>query len=113
MIGESGGVSTLLYQEQISRENQIQRDQGAVREVEEETGVTGLSITKPLQTTYHIFKRNGKHRIKVTYWFEMVTSYDGKFHPQIKEGITKVKWLNKQESIKALNQSYANIRVLI
>lgn len=35
MIGESGGVSTLVYQEQISRENQIQRDQDGAREVEE------------------------------------------------------------------------------
>ena len=88
-------------------------EETAIREVEEETGVARLKISKPLQTTYHIFKRNGRHRIKVTYWFEMTTSYDGKLQPQIKEGITKVKWLNEKESIKALNQSYANIRTLI
>lgn len=35
MIGESGGVTTLVYQEQVSRENQIQRDQGSARETEE------------------------------------------------------------------------------
>ncbi len=35
MIGESGGVTTLVYQEQVSRENQIQRDQGPAREIEE------------------------------------------------------------------------------
>ena len=39
----------------------------ALREVEEETGITGLSITKPLEITYHIFKRNNKNFIKVTY----------------------------------------------
>lgn len=88
-------------------------EETAIREVEEETGVEGLKISKPLQTTYHIFKRNGKHRIKVTYWFEMTTNYSGKLKPQIKEGITKVQWLNKKESRQALEQSYANIRILI
>ncbi|WP_115463249.1 NUDIX hydrolase [Winogradskyella aurantiaca] len=88
-------------------------EETAIREVEEETGVEGLKISKPLQTTYHIFKRNGKHRIKVTYWFEMTTNYSGKLKPQIKEGITKVQWLNKKESRQALEHSYANIRILI
>lgn len=85
----------------------------AIREVEEETGVTGLNITKPLATTYHIFKRNGKHKIKITYWFEMKTAFNGKLHPQEKEGITEVAWLNQNESVKALENSYANIRILI
>jgi 8-oxo-dGTP pyrophosphatase MutT (NUDIX family) len=85
----------------------------AVREVEEETGVTDLKIVKPLPTTYHIFKRNGKHRIKVTYWFEMATSFDGKLYPQEDEGITKVEWLDAESSQKALENSYANIRILV
>lgn len=88
-------------------------DKTAVREVEEETGINGLSITKPLEMTYHIFKRNGKHRIKVTYWFEMHSNYDGPLIPQEKEGITKVAWLKKAEMEEALNNSYANIRALV
>lgn len=86
---------------------------GAIREVEEETGVTGLTITKPLETTYHIFKRNGRYKIKVTYWFEMHTTFDGKLIPEISEGITKVKWLGKKKQTKALENSYANIRELM
>lgn len=85
----------------------------AMREVEEETGVTGLSITKPLDTTYHIFKRNGRYRIKITYWFEMYTEYDGPCMPEESEGITKVAWLNNQEIEDALKNSYANIKSLI
>jgi 8-oxo-dGTP pyrophosphatase MutT (NUDIX family) len=85
----------------------------AIREVEEETGVKGLEITKPLETTYHIFKRNGRYRIKITYWFEMKTSYNGKLVPEEKEGITKVAWLNKKEIPQVLENSYANIRELI
>ncbi len=85
----------------------------AIREVKEETGVKGLEIIKPLETTYHIFKRNGRYRIKITYWFEMKTSYNGKLVPEEKEGITKVAWLNKKEIAQVLENSYANIRELI
>lgn len=88
-------------------------EEGAIREVEEETGVKGLKVTKPLSTTYHIFKRNGKHKIKITYWFEMTTSYDGPLIPEEKEGITKVDWLNESEISKAIENSYANIRLLV
>ncbi|MCK8479988.1 NUDIX hydrolase [Psychroserpens algicola] len=88
-------------------------EETAIREVEEETGVTGLKITKALDTTYHIFKRNGKHKIKVTYWFEMTTDFNGKLYPQEKEGITKVAWLNKAEQAEALENSYANIKILV
>lgn len=85
----------------------------AIREVSEETGVNGLEIIKPLETTYHIFKRNGRHRIKITYWFEMKTSFQGNFYAQEDEGITKVAWLNGEETMEALQNSYANIRGLI
>ncbi len=85
----------------------------AIREVEEETGVKGLKIVKPLETTYHIFKRNGRHRIKITYWFEMRTSYKGKLVPEQTEGITNVEWLNAEKTQNALENSYANIKVLI
>ncbi len=88
-------------------------DQTAIREVEEETGVTGLSITKPLEMTYHIFKRNGRHKIKVTYWFEMKTKFLGELVPQEKEGITKVEWLTKEQIDVAMNNSYANIKLLV
>jgi len=88
-------------------------DQTAIREVEEETGVKGLKISKPLEMTYHIFKRNGRYRIKITYWFEMKTNYTGKLTAQEKEGITKVAWLNREQTQEALKNSYANIKGLI
>ncbi|MDO5968785.1 NUDIX domain-containing protein [Flavivirga aquimarina] len=85
----------------------------AIREVSEETGVGGLEITKPLETTYHIFKRNGRHKIKITYWFEMKTSFNGNLYGQEEEGITKVEWLNMNQAKKALENSYANIKLLV
>ena len=88
-------------------------EETAIREVEEETGVTGLKIVKPIETTYHIFKRRGRFRIKITYWFEMITDFEGTLYPQEKEGITKVKWLGKKKTKKALENSYANIKRLV
>ena len=88
-------------------------DQTAIREVEEETGVQDLSITKPLEITYHIFKRNGNHKIKITYWFEMKTNFTGELVPQAKEGITKAEWLTKEQIDVAMNNSYANIKLLV
>lgn len=88
-------------------------EETSLREVEEETGVKDLKITKPLETTYHIFKRNGKHKIKITYWFEMISNYEGKLEPQENEGITKVAWLDQAKTIEAMENSYANIKILV
>jgi 8-oxo-dGTP pyrophosphatase MutT (NUDIX family) len=84
----------------------------AIREVEEETGVTGLEITEKLQKTYHIFKRNGRYKLKITHWFEMKTNFEGTPTGQIEEGIEKVAWLNPDEIKEALKNSYENIKLL-
>lgn len=88
-------------------------EETAIREVAEETGVNGLQITKPLETTYHIFKRNGRYKIKITYWFEMKTDFNGKLSGQEDEGITKVQWLSNSQIETALKNSYANIKLLV
>ncbi len=41
MIGVSGGVTTQIYQEQVARENQIQRDQAGRQESEEQSSRQG------------------------------------------------------------------------
>ena len=84
----------------------------AVREVEEETGVKNLEITRFITCTYHVFRRKGKLRLKETYWYEMFTDYDGELIPEENEGIKKVKWKNFEKSQKALQKSYANIKML-
>ena len=84
----------------------------SIREVEEETGVRQLTITNRLQKTYHIFKRNGVYRLKITHWFEMKTDFDGELIPQANEGIEKVAWLNPEEIKVALQNSYENIKLL-
>lgn len=84
----------------------------AMREVEEETGVSGLKITQKLQKTYHVFKRNGTYRLKITHWYEMKTDYTGLLSGQLEEGIEKVAWLNPEQIKEALTNSYENIKLL-
>ena len=84
----------------------------AMREVEEETGVGKLRITNKLEKTYHVFKRNGIFKLKITYWFKMETNYSGPTCPQEKEGISKAVWLKPSEIEAALGNSYENIKLL-
>lgn len=84
----------------------------AIREVEEETGVKNLKITHKLQKTYHVFKRGGKYKLKVTHWYEMRTDFTGTPKPQANEGIEKVAWLGPEEIKEALKNSYENIKLL-
>ena len=84
----------------------------ALREVEEETGVKKLKIENFLQTTYHIFKRNGVNKLKEVHWYAMKTSYEGELKGQASEGIERVKWKDPQKIQKALQNSYINIKIL-
>lgn len=66
----------------------------AVREVEEETGLKGLTITSALCETYHEYYEGEKQIGKTTYWFLM--NGDSlpmqKLTPQGEEGITELEW---------------------
>ena len=87
-------------------------EETAMREVEEETGVSGLTVTKKLQKTYHVFKRNGRYKLKQTYWFEMQSTFEGIPEGQADEGIEKVVWINPKDIPKLLENSYENIKLL-
>jgi len=84
----------------------------ALREVNEETGVEDIKIIRPLPMTYHFFKRNGVFRLKKTFWYLMKTEFDGKFKPQLNEGITKVEWKLEDELNEIFKNSYENIKIL-
>ena len=84
----------------------------AIREVEEETGVTDLTITHTLPTTLHLFHRNGKYRLKKTYWYAMETDFEGDLNPQQEEGIQKVEWVEREDIPSLFENAYANIKLL-
>jgi len=81
----------------------------AIREVEEECGISGLSIVKQLPATYHVYVQDKKTILKPTYWFEMKTSFAGTLIPQEQEGITKVEWVKKENISALLPNAYESI----
>ncbi|MGD0712427.1 MAG: NUDIX domain-containing protein [Bacteroidales bacterium] len=85
----------------------------ALREVAEETGVTGLKITKELIPTFHTYKMDGKRVIKKTHWFEMTFADDSQILPQAIEDITVVKWLSQKDIPWAMRDSYASVIELL
>ena len=95
----------------INKNEGVQK--AAIREVEEETGVENLSITKPLNTTFHIFKRNRKYRLKKTFWYLMETDYNGELTPETKEGIEKAIWIEKKLIVSLRSEMYHNINLVI
>ena len=83
----------------------------AIREVEEECGICNLSIEKKLLITYHIYFQNGI-RLKETHWFLMSSNFKGELKPQLEEGITEVVFKNEHQTKKALQNTYANIKLV-
>ena len=72
-------------------------EQTALREVAEETGLSRLSIKRPLEPTYHIYPLKGKRVLKTTHWFLMHHAGDGKFKIQTEEDIEDARWLAKPQ----------------
>jgi len=86
----------------------------AIREVEEECGITDLTILKQLQDTYHVYSFKDQLILKQTYWFELTSSYSGELVPQLEEDITKVEWLTDVDiENKVLANTYASIKELL
>jgi len=86
-------------------------ESAAIREVEEECGISNLKLIKPLTTTYHIYFHKGV-KLKQTYWFLMSSNYSEKLTPQQEEGITEVVFKNKTAIKEALKNTYANIQLV-
>jgi 8-oxo-dGTP pyrophosphatase MutT (NUDIX family) len=85
----------------------------ALREVSEETGLTNLTIGKKLQTTYHTYSLKGKKVIKPSHWYLMKYAGNEIPVPQTEEDITEVRWVDKKEAAKLLDNAYASIREIV
>lgn len=72
-------------------------DEAAIRECEEECGISELIILKELNPTYHIYEHKGGYAIKKTFWYAMSSSYSGQLVPQLEESIERVEWFTKDE----------------
>jgi len=85
----------------------------AIREVEEECGISKLKIVKELSPTYHTYSLEEKMVLKRTYWFEMTCADTSPLVPQTEEGISDVKWFNLEEVQQALKNTYGSIKEVV
>ncbi|MEO6148565.1 MAG: NUDIX domain-containing protein [Mucilaginibacter sp.] len=82
---------------------------GAVREVEEECGITVSKLEKKICKTYHMYTLKGEVVLKKTYWYAMKYKGNEKLKPQKEEGITDVRWFKKEDIDPILQNTFPSI----
>ncbi|MDR1681522.1 MAG: NUDIX domain-containing protein [Prevotellaceae bacterium] len=84
-------------------------EETALREVEEECGLCGLHLYRPITDSYHLYPDNKQWYMKCTRWFAMY--YHGCMPPvpQTVEGITRAVWMPVHCLPAILTSVYASI----
>ena len=83
----------------------------ALREVEEECGISGLEQGELLCITHHTYRMNGKHMLKHTYWYRMIFRGDCSVAvPQQEEGISRCEWVPAEKLPEYLKDTYPSIK---
>ena len=83
----------------------------ALREVEEECGISNLEQGELLCITHHTYRMHGLHMLKHTYWYRMKYSGDcSVVVPQFEEGIQQCRWVPASELPELLKDTYPSIR---
>lgn len=87
----------------------------AIREVEEETGITNIALGKLIAVTYHDYFDEWMQEevTKETHWYAMRIFDDQKLIPQTEEHITEIKWVNETEMKDCLQNTYQTIIEII
>ena len=85
-------------------------DAAAVREVREETGLTGLTLTAPVEVIDWNFRFRG-HLVHKVCHFYLIEAPAGHARPLRREGITACKWLTFEEATSLV--SYENARIVL
>ena len=83
----------------------------ALREVEEECGISNLNQEDLLCITYHTYRMNGEFILKYTYWYNMTYTGDcAAIIPQLEEGIQKCEWVEAGKLPEYLKDTDPSIR---
>lgn len=80
----------------------------ALREIEEECGIT-VKIGPKICTTWHTYTMNRRAMLKKTKWYTMDLQDDSKMKPSIEEDIEELRWMSPKEVYHALEHSYKSI----
>lgn len=88
-------------------------DECALREVEEETGLSKLKLKNKVGETYHTYNAFGKHFIKTTYWYFITCSSKQVLTPQTEEDITEIKWISTKDMEEPMSNTYASIKDIL
>ncbi len=86
---------------------------GAVREIEEECGISNPEIDHFICMTYHTYRFKNKPTLKKTYWYALNYEGDEELCPQLEEGITKAKWFHRDKFDKVRSKTFNSIREVI
>jgi len=81
----------------------------ALREVEEECGISNLTIEDKLNSTYHTYQIDGDKILKESQWFAMSFSGSESLTPQLEEGIEKAEWMDRERRHEAQDEAYGAI----
>lgn len=84
--------------------------QNALREVNEETGLTGLSVIRHVADTYHTYPLDGATALKRTTWYAMQVSGTPTPTPQTEEDIVEARWVSKDEFHRLANRTYVSLK---
>lgn len=84
------------------------KKQAAIREVMEETGITGVEIVHKIGKTHHMYRDKGRRAIKKSHWYEMKT-HKQPLKPQFEEDIAVAKWMSKDDFLRQDRKVYRSI----
>lgn len=82
----------------------------ALREVQEETGVSQLLLRELICVTDHCYRRDGIWHLKHTWWFDMLYTDPTDLTPQREEDIAKAAWVAKSSLPPYLRNTYPSIQ---
>jgi len=84
-------------------------DSCAVREVQEETGLSQVGLEKPLCKTYHTYPENGKQVLKESHWYLMKAATNELLVPQTDEDIEKCEWVDADKLAPYMDNTHPSI----
>ena len=130
ILGDKNGSNWILYGAEVEKNklhffekltNKVgllnaTLEETAVREVIEETGISGITLLSPIyykgldnKCTFHSYFEKEKWILKESYWYRMETNFDGQLIPQTEEDIEQVKWVNKMDLPQYYDNMYLSI----